>query len=266
MDDNKIMALPNGAKKSWNIEGLLQSLEAIYQTGREIAETYSTLMYKDSLSAIKLFPQFVHQAKNINPNSSFVECVAGGPNHEIIGPILQVVGEVYPTLEKNIQKEALIKVTDYLVRLNSFYAQNHVAMIDEPWLVADIIVNYPRYWPGFERCKDLLQKHPRWTDFSKHISKESFWMAVAVTRTEYASLDIKFNFYKKFPRLLDRTKDAIAAFLYNETRNITKNEQLDLFEPNSLEEGIHRKLRWYDALLHEDICRKLKESKWINLR
>lgn len=205
-------------------------------------------------------PSFLDQVRGIN-GSRWCESIAGGPNTDFTVPILGIIGAMYPYLENDQQREGLVRCLDYLDGINCLYSQNHVQRIDEPWLVRDIIISRPAYWCGYEQYTALLKEHPAWADFSKRIdtADSEFWLAIAVTRHKYSSLEVRTRFYKNFPELTDRTLDAIAGITFEESRRCHEGCK------KTLEEDIADSMAMYDPLLHRDIYQKMGEKNWILL-
>jgi len=238
----------------------LRTLTGMNTNAKEIAGRYYNLMLENPEFAIENLPEFIESVRDINPNRSYVEAVAGGPNHDWTAPMLDIIGVMYPSLDRNLRKKALSKCFNFLDFLNYFESQNHVALINEPHLVADIVINNQWYWCGHEMCSDLLQKYTDWPNFLEHMDlmRSEFWLAYTITKPKYSSLEIRYNFYKQFPDLMDRTKYAIAAISYvtAQKRAIEQNKD---FNPEAID------LSAYDPLLHQDIRNKMQEKKWIDL-
>lgn len=229
----------------------------------EVANSYLQLMLENPILAIRQLPKFIEQARDINEGGArgFVEAVAGGPNYDWTAPMLDIIGIVYPELDKESRKEGLLGCLGFLDRLNYFNSQNNVELINEPWLVADIIINRGLYWCGYAQYCDLLERCKKWPDFQKEIksARSEFWLSLAVVQPECSSLEVRANYYKQFSGLIDRTQDAIAAMTFNHAQDANKRDG------TSIEGYIEKSLSKYDVLLHEAIRRKMKEEKWIRL-
>ncbi|MBU1202354.1 MAG: hypothetical protein KJ583_06555 [Nanoarchaeota archaeon] len=243
------------------LDKLISGFEKLNKNASVIIDEYYRLVLENPLEAVEKLPFFIDKVRNVNPNNSFVEAVAGGPNHDWTAPMLDTLGIIYPTLERSVREVGLIKSLSFLDELNYFNAQNNVELISEPWLVRDIIVSRPMYWCGYKQYCDLLEENKKWSEFSGHIqsAKSEFWMALAVTRPKYSSLEIRANFYKEFPDLIDRTKDAIAAIIYENAK--IANER----EGKLVDEYIDEQLLKYDSVFHNDIRKKMNEKKWIKI-
>lgn len=243
------------------INSIVNEIGSWNKNADQIGEVYAKLMNENPRQAIRDLSKFIDQARDINPERSFVEAIAGGPNHDWTAPMLDIVGTVYPSLEKDVRKEALHNCLDFLDGLRYDYSQNHVELINEPWLVGDIVITRPLYWCGFQDYCDLLAKHKTWKDTYPEMknAKSAFWLAMAVVRTEFASDEVKERFYRLFPTLTDRTLDAIAGITY-------EHSVLELKEDGTpLEQNIEQRLFKYDHRFHTDIRRKIEERKWLKL-
>ncbi len=218
-------------------------------------------MIEDPSDAIKRLPDFLNKARNINPERSFVEAVAGGPNHDWTAPMLDIIGMVYPSMDKELRKKGLLQCLGFLDMLNYFNSQDNVELINEPWLAADIVINRPLYWCGYGQYCNLLSHNKRWEEVSeKRISARSeFWLSIAVSRPKYSSLEVRMKYYKEYPDIMDRTMDAIAGISYTHAVHANQNENI------AIEDYIKKSLSKYDPLLHESIREKMKEKKWIEL-
>src|SRR3989344_2022619 len=192
-------------------------------------------------------PQFSDRARCINNNKSY-EAYTGGPNHDWTGLMLDVLGTVYPELERRAREKGLKQCLKFLDELNYLYSQNHLELINEPWLVSDIVLNRPIYWCGYNEYCDTAKQNQSWKNFSEATKsvKSSFWLAMAVIRPEYTSL-------------MDRTKDAVAAFaaVFGARQAQRENRELSAC--------IDEKLSQYDPMLNSDIRTKIEEKKWIVL-
>src|SRR3989344_970605 len=241
------------------VDKMILTMGGMNYDARNIAGSYYQLMLEDPLKAIKELSLYIDKARDINPSG--IEAMAGGPNFSWTAPLLDILGVAYPILDKNARRECLTQCLYFLSDLNSFNAQNNVERINEPWLVADIVISRGLYWWGYEEYPESLSKHPTWADFYQHIesAKSAFWLALAITRPKYSSLEIRTKFYKQFPSLIDRTSDAIAAIIFNSAENANKESG------TPMESSIKERLSKYDPVLHGVIKAKIQEEKWIKL-
>lgn len=243
------------------VDKIVDTIGDWYGQAEEVAQSYSKLMAENPTLAIAQLPAFINKAREINPGGRWVETIAGGPNQDWTAPMLDIVGVVYPVLDKSVRREALLKCLGYLDGLNYFNSQNHVELINEPWLVGDIVINRPLYWCGFQEYCDLLQKHKTWKELYPQLlhTRSAFWLAMGVVRTEFASDEVKDNFYRVFPSLTDRTLDAIAGITHVHAEHESRKEG------TPMKQNIESRLFKYGRRFHGDIIRKMTEGKWVSL-
>ena len=79
-----------------------------------------------------------HYIEKFDDNDAFIKALVG-PDYALM---LRAIGSIYSSLNRELREEALSRVISELDRLNYFYAQNHVMMIDDPWLVSDILMQH----------------------------------------------------------------------------------------------------------------------------
>ncbi|MDD5254088.1 MAG: hypothetical protein PHG05_03215 [Candidatus Nanoarchaeia archaeon] len=240
---------------------ITSTLGAINDYVNETVSDYYELMLKDPNTAIKKFQEYMYKIRHYNSESVFVESIAGGPNQDWTTPLINIIGIMYPSLEKEVRKESLLECLGFLDTLNYVYAQNHVELVNEPQLVSDIIINRSFYWCGAAEYVEWLKKNPEWKTFSELIpnTKSEFWLSLAVVDPKYSPLEIRTNFYKVFPDLMNRTKYALAAIAYNFAQGRSKQEG------GNAEDYLNENLSHWDPTLHSDILEKIKEENWINL-
>lgn len=243
------------------IDQWMEVMGGWWEKADQVAEEYRGLITTDPKLAIKQLPDFLDKARDINPERSFVEAVAGGPNPDWTAPLIDIIGAVYPSLDKQTRKEALSVSLNFLDVLNYFNSQQNVELINEPWLVSDIVINRPLYWCGFKKYCNLLEKNPTWESFYPHLKsvRSAFWLGMAVSRTKYASEPVQTNFYRMFPTLMDRTQDAIAAIIFVNAQNDYLEEDTPIIQ--SIESSLFK----YDPRLYKGIVKKIEERKWVDL-
>jgi len=242
------------------IDQFMAKLDGIYGLAADIAAEFSELLAQNPLEAIEKLPEFIDRTRDINENRAYVEAVAGGPNQDWSGPLLGLVGTVYPDLTKEEWVVALRKVLDFLDRQNYINAQDHVREIQEPLLIGDIILNRPLYWPGFEPESNFLRRHNQVASFRKAVEKreEDFWLAFATIRVKYASLPVRQWFYRRFPSLVARTIEAAGAI-------ICKNMRYAEEKGEDPEEELQRQLAKYDPDTHPAILEAVAKQGWVLL-
>ncbi len=243
------------------VSKLMNQLGTMYQQANGVANDYYQLILKNPEEAIQRLPEFIERARDINPVRAY-EAMAGGPNHDWTGPMLDILGIVYPELEKDAREKGLRQCMNFLDGLNSFYSQNHVELINDPWLASDIVITRPLYWCGYKQYCDLAEQNKSWKDFSEKMNsaRSAFWLAMAITHPEYASLEVRKNFHETFPTLMDRTKDAIAAMVAVYGGRKAEREGLELAD------CIEERLAKHDPMLYDNIRAKIEEKKWILLK
>lgn len=238
----------------------VSTLSVMYRKARDLADSYHKLMSENPEQAIDRLPEFIKKVRNINPDRA-IEALAGGPNTDWTAPILNILGTVYPELDRDVREKGLIQCLSFFENLNIDYSKDHVQLINEPWLASDIIINCPYFECGNKQYIDFSKKHKSWEDFSENISgtMSPFWLAMAVINPQYSSLDVRKNFYEKSPITIDRTKDALAAIatVYGGMKAERNNLPLD--------DCINERLSKYDPILHDDIRKKIEERKWVQL-
>ncbi len=243
--------------KKW-VERVIEGLGDMYGDANQNVEEYAALLRRDVRSGIAELPSFIAEARSIN---KIPDSMVGGPNTDWTVPLLNIVGNVYPELERDTRREALKHIMNYLDGLNYVYSQNHIEGIDEPWLAADVVITRPLYWPGFSQYTELLEKHRTWKEVQAHMKtiRSAFWMAMAVVRREFASDEVRRNFYQHFPTLIDRTQDGIAGLISDHA------ESESIKEGTEFKHNVEKRLFKYDANLVSELLGKIKERKWIAL-
>jgi hypothetical protein len=256
----KILDYHEGRRKQF-VDRMMSSLDSQYDDASSIAQEYYELMQSDPNSAIERLGEFINRARNLNEDAAFVEAIAGGPNHDWTAPMLDIIGTVYPLLERNVREKGLRKCFNFLGHLRCDYSQNHVELINEPWLAGDLVINEPWFWCGYKEYCEILEKQKTWSEFEQHIpeAKSQFWLALAVIRPKYSSLEVRLNFYRKYPELVSRTLDALAGIIYEEAQRMNQQEGINA------EDHIEECLSDYDTYWYKDIKKKMLEKKWIKL-
>lgn len=240
------------------VAGLSEQIES----AKAIFDEYLQLFTADPSSAVSELPLFIDRARNKDSNSSFVEAVTGGPCELYTVPLLNVLGIFYRGLDRDVRIRALRNVFSFLNRQNYLTSQDNVALINDPWLCSDILVNSRGfYWPGFREYSDLLAECKEWRDLYPKLTsvKSDFWLAYTITLPEYSSLSVRHNYYSSFPNFLVRAIDAIAAIVSANAKGLQEQDNKDY------EECLINELREYDPTLHEIIRQSIEEEKWIVL-
>jgi hypothetical protein len=239
-----------------------KQLHSWNEIAKQNADNFYAIVNSDPEAAVTRIKEFILKARDTaGPNSHFWEGFVGGPNPDWMAPTLNAIGLIYPDLKTEVRKVAFKSVMGFLDGLKYGYSQNQVEVIDEPWLVADIVINRPLYWSGYADYIKILEKYRTWKDLYPHLSgaKSNFWLAYTVAKPEYASEDIRNNYFKIFPSLVDRTQDAIAAMA------VVINQTFFISQGESFEEAVSNDLSQVDVRLVDGIKRKMQEKKWIDL-
>jgi len=224
------------------------------------ASFYHDLAKTSPTTALQRFSSALEVVRNANPNRALVEAIATGPNPDWTGPMLKIMGHIYPNLDKDTRKIALVKSLNFLDSLRCGVAQENVAHVTEPWLVADIIINRWIYNPGYVQAAELLKKYGAWTELYPHLESTSpFWICFAMILKDRASNEVRDRFFQLFPKLADRTLDAAAGFTetYAKMDHKKQGVPLDVAREHNLQD--------YCWEIHDQIRKKISEEKWIAL-
>ncbi|MEK6964414.1 MAG: hypothetical protein AABX70_08400 [Nanoarchaeota archaeon] len=249
------------ARQKRLVEKFMGQIGAQFEHSGAVAEEFSCLARDNPEQAVDQLGSFIARARDHGPDSAFGEAVGGGPCEYDTAPFLDIIGELYPILEKPVRVKAFKKALSFLDGLNYFNSQNNVELINEPWLVGDILVNRMLYWPGYQLYVELLAKCPTWNDLVPHIGKvcSDFFLTTAVMGPKYASLDVRHGYYEHRADILDRTLDATAARILVGSHMLHKKEGVDI------EGHVRERLVKYDPLLHSRIREKMQEKPGILL-
>ena len=239
---------------------VINQIGRMYNKANNLTQEYYQLMLNDPDKGIEELPNFLRGVRKINPEPA-LESMAGGPNHDWTGPMLNIIGIVYPILKIENREKALVKCLDFLDGLRYDYSQNHVELINEPLLIRDIIISRTIYWPGYQIYIDQLDKNKTWKDFKPYLekTKSEFFLAYAVTKHEHSSIEVRTKFYKTFPDLMIRTKQAIGGIIYDEAKRYHEKDKI------TIEKYIDDTIIKYDPLLHNDIRKSMLEEDWIKI-
>lgn len=229
-------------------------------------DVFRELVKTDPKRAIEELPQHMERVLGLG-NGIFRGFMCGGPHEGVTAPMLDAIGSVYPCLERKLRENALENCLGFLDGLNYFVSQNNVELIDEPWLVGDILANRPLYYCGFCSYADKLEKVDNWFKFKEEFVKDGkfdvksvFWLSYAVSYPKYCQKSIRDAFAEQYPELVDRTKDAIAGYIHG--IGIAADT---CSEPLSYEASVAGSLENYDPDWHSEIRAKIAENKFIIL-
>lgn len=258
LPDN-IVSIEKG-KQIRNVNKFISELGKMFENAENVYEEYKKLIEERPEEAVSKLFEYVEKIRDCS-GPRWIETVAGGPCHDWVSPLINLSTEFYSEMDKENREKFLGKVLNYFDGLNYVYVQNHVELMHDSWLVSDVITNRWLYWPGYAQYINLMKEKPKWKDFLEHIQKNKiesrFWLTFAILRPEYGPLDIRVNYYQKFPNLVDRSLDGVASIIYGQAKSELKKENIPL------EKTIAEKISHYDSLFSDKLYEKIKEEKWI---
>ena len=251
----------------WNVDKMLGRLVLMYDAVREHGlEPFVDLVKNDPAKAIEELPHYIEKTLSIGDGFFRGGVAGGGPNPAVIAPLLSAVGVAYPALEPQLREKALRGCFKFLDTLNNLMAGMAVEKIHEPWLVRDIVMNTPRYNPGYEGYMNRLKRLTTWSEFQKEffddgkaICNSFFWLAFAVRPDRHVSSEISAQFEKEYPDLVDRTQDYLAGIIH------LQGLEKEATDPAHKYAGtIEDRLTTYPAW-ESSLRRKIAEAKWLLL-
>ena len=248
------------ARRDKLVKDMVDGLSGMISNAEEVADEFFGLAMRDATAAIKQFPEWMQAARDAaNPNK-VPDALVGGPCEYVTAPMLNILGIPYPYLPREARKEALIQALGFLDLQRYDLAQDNVEYISEPWLVGDITLNRPLYWCGYKEYTKWFKEIRTWERFihADKKPKSDFWCTFTLLQPEYASLDVRENFYKHFAELVDRTLDMAGGRYFYKSKKWRK-EGLDV------EEKLQEKLSRYDPQFHDKIREKMVEPHSILL-
>lgn len=258
----KLLSFEDAQRKRVS-RAITTNLKDQYGRAGVVAEEFAEVLSEDPLNSIRLLPSFLARARGVVRDRAFVEAIAGGPNPDFTAPIINLVGVIYPGLPRDARREALSLVLNgFLDTLNSRYASEQVASMDEPWLIADIIISRGGlYMPPWQEYLDLLAKYPNWKELYPNLSRvrSAFFLSFAVAQNN-STPEIQDNYSRVFPSLWNRTLDAIAAFTHVSATRDSRRESSTTYE-----HGIEQRLFRYHPPSRVAILTKIKHENWIHL-
>lgn len=235
-------------------ERLTDALKAQYQISDENIRTFAELARSDITNAIRSLPEFIKANRNAAPDRAFVEASAGGPNPDLIIPLLNIVGEVYRDLPREARETFLRSSLDFLDRQNYTRAQAYVEGMTSGSLAADIIASRGGlYWPGYQKAEGLVTGWKNIADAEKTKPEDlrSFLTCFVVAKNATGvPLPVRTWYYAAYPDVVEGTLDFIASRAAFET-----NDDFPISEF----------LNEYDPALHERIAKHLELQNWIAL-
>lgn len=187
--------------------------------------------------------------------------MCGGPYPGATISMLNVLGGIYPNVSKELREKVLEKAMNFLDGQNYPLSQENVGGIDEPWLVRDIILTRPLYWPGYGDYAGKLKNCETWEDVDlSFINIDSpFWLAYTISHNEHSTPQIKDAFSANFPEVMDRTKDTIACWKAGDAacqHLFYKKEYLPV---------LYSELAKFPEEWREDLIERINKKDWIML-
>lgn len=218
-----------------------------------------------------------------------------------VAPKLNLFGVIYPHLD-NAKRAIVLKTTiDILegldgaervdVEIPRVKGMDAVAHIHEPWLNGDIKINTgASFWPDLSEYAKAFKKGMMPEEFDKWFlvadgtgPKSLFWgAAYSLSRvdSEYDLSLPRAQFFERFAKtgvvertlktgvvektsLIDRTYDAIAAFMYD---SAYRDENLREKDPIPMQKGIEERLKSYAPDCRDGIEEALKRQNWVYLQ
>ncbi len=230
-------------------------------------EPFIELSENDPERAVEEFPSALGRVLELGDNF-FRGTMAGGPAPEATAPIINAIGAIYSKLPKTVREKALTQSLYFLDRLDYFNSQNNVELIDEPWLVGDIVINRPLYWCGYKEYVKRLERVTTIDDFKREFIREKgyvdyidvnsmFWLTYTFSRKEYSPDAPRMFFSELFPDIIDRTQDAIAALIVHHSKIDEKNEHIPYLT------GVENHMKKYVEEWQYPIREKIEDVKWI---
>jgi hypothetical protein len=230
----------------------------MYQQAESIINEYIEEVLQDPRKAFNKLPKYLERVDGTN--NPMLGC---DPNFDWSVPMFNMVGAVYPELEKEGRELGLRKILNYLDGINNVRVQPFIERMHEPWLVGDILVSRWIYWPGCKVDARKIEKASEWSelesDFNSTLSQFFFAFSVIAVDWTGSTLGVRQSFYEKEPDLTDRTLDTIAAMTYLGAFDDIERKNIPL------EVGIEKRIKTYDTYFHDEIRNKMKEEKWIRV-
>ncbi|MEM4282136.1 MAG: hypothetical protein QW559_02310 [Candidatus Woesearchaeota archaeon] len=243
-------------------EGIVSHISSVLSyLDAKRSEKYSSLVSDE----LKLLKEIIF-IKEVIENSNYLESLDNFLNAATA--FLEDISLFYPCLCENLREYALIKSVSLLDMLDSSAAKSKVAAIHEPWFAADIVINRPEYDPGFEEYAKKLETVRNWNEFEKLFVKNGklevkspFWLAYTISKQYLCDREIREEFERRWPLLVERTKDAVAALLHYEAlKGMEKNNG------KSYEQSLESKLQIYPSEWYDQLKQKVQEKKWIDIK
>jgi len=208
---------------------------------------------------------------------SFVEATCGGPHEAIPSAFYNVVGSVYPLLNREMKNKSLIKILGILDHdLDWQEVQfSHTSYIREPLLLSDISIVQQMYWPGLDEGKNLIKKYndlfcdfkfeaiDENGNFKKDKIKSDFLVGYSLLRKDVCNWG---EDYLKIvnPKFLDKIIQGVVGMNFSNYFRLKNLSEEEIHEINWRSEGKINYMQIKDKLetiLNKKISKKEKELK-----
>ncbi|HLD05244.1 MAG TPA: hypothetical protein VJG90_06005 [Candidatus Nanoarchaeia archaeon] len=103
------------------IEKLIGQMGMQFEHSRSVADEFIALATQNPEQAVEQLGSFMARARDHGPDSAFGEAMGGGPCEYDTAPFLDIIGDLYPALEKPVRVKAFKKALSFLDGLNYLY-------------------------------------------------------------------------------------------------------------------------------------------------
>lgn len=247
------------------VQRCLKGIGDLYADAAGIVSEYRDLAIQNPPVALEQFDLFLDR------NRSDIEGLCGGPNYDFTCPIINILGFLYLTFERDQRKTALKKVLTFLDHTKNTYSQWQMEKLHNPTLVGDVLANrMGLYWPG---CADYSKFMEDTTTLDKNFeaanSRFLFAFSVIAVEWSHSTLPVRRAFYRAYPNFVDETLSGIAAMTFGSSYYASRVSNKS--KPNSKEYNnsrrfanqFHKRLQRYDPEVHQKIIDKVKEGHFI---
>lgn len=205
-----------------DVQEIINHMNLMFSYVREHGtDVFRELAIKDPQKAIEQLPVYIDKLLGAGGNF-FHGYMCGGPCELVTAPLLDSIGVMYACLERTWREKALRKCLNFLDMQNYVLAQDNVALINEPWLVGDIIINRPIYWCGFKEYESRQKNAVVWADWrAEFIDDEGkvnanslAWLTISTFWKDSCTPEVREGFAREYPDIVTRTQDALAGKAY----------------------------------------------------
>ncbi|MFH1511406.1 MAG: hypothetical protein ABIF10_06970 [Candidatus Woesearchaeota archaeon] len=170
-----------------------------------------------------------------------------------VARLLNIYGLHYEHLSKCDKIEGLRQCMDYFGEMFTSRTRTLIGYLNEPLLVADIIVNRESYFPDYCFSYQYLRANTKTAEFAGKLPEFGLaGIGFALMTSEDASLPIFHRFFSRVPSMLDNTVTLIAARIFS-----CVNDQ-SWTDYEEMADGV----LWG---LKDSVLKKIREKKWIDL-